>query len=326
MGCSAWYRWFGEHDARGRSPSYARLAVAVADDAELCRRIDALPPPKQQPNLLFAAVRYLEGPTDDWHHFRSFVSDRWSAITEVMASHSTQTNEAGRCASMLPVLAALRQPLSLLELGASAGLCLYPDRYQYRYGDTVVGRSPVVIDVSCSGPVPVPASLPRVVRRRGVDLAPRDVTDPHDLAWLRACIWPEQVDRQARFEGAAAIVADDPPELLTADVVDVLPDLLDDATESAATTVVFHSTVAMYLSVEQREELAQTLRGRSDVVWVSNEAPGLVPGLETAARPPAGQNQESYMEIGVGGREVVALTGPHGSWLSWLSAGAAAAG
>ena len=46
-----------------------------------------------------------------------------------------QTNEAGRCAVLLPVLAALPQPLALLEVGASAGLCLYPDRYAYRYGD-----------------------------------------------------------------------------------------------------------------------------------------------------------------------------------------------
>ena len=36
---------------------------------------------------------------------------------------------------LLPVLAALPQPLALLEVGASAGLCLYPDRYAYRYGD-----------------------------------------------------------------------------------------------------------------------------------------------------------------------------------------------
>jgi hypothetical protein len=36
---------------------------------------------------------------------------------------------------LLPVLTALPQPLALLEDGASAGLCLYPDRYAYRYGE-----------------------------------------------------------------------------------------------------------------------------------------------------------------------------------------------
>jgi len=316
VGCSEWYRWFGEHDARGRSPSYARLALAVADDAELCARIDALPPPKQQPNLLFAAVRYRGGPTDQWAAFRDFATERWSELVDVMVAHSTQTNEAGRCASLVPVLAGLPQPVSLIELGTSAGLCLYPDRYQYRYDDTVVGASPVVIDVACTGPVPVPEVLPEVVGRVGVDLTPRDVTDPDDRAWLRACIWPEQLDRQARFEAAAEIVAADPPQLVTADLVEALADVVD-AAPDAATTVVFHSAVAIYLSDAQRDALTHALRDRVDVVWISNEAPGLFAGLETAARPPAHQNQESYMEIGVGGREVVGLTGPHGSWVAW---------
>ena len=45
-----------------------------------------------------------------------------------MMVRSTQTNEAGRCAALLPVLALLPQPLALLEVGTSAGLCLFPDR------------------------------------------------------------------------------------------------------------------------------------------------------------------------------------------------------
>ena len=50
-----------------------------------------------------------------------------------MLERRTQTNEPARCALMLPLLAALPQPLALLEVGASAGLCLLPDRYGYDY-------------------------------------------------------------------------------------------------------------------------------------------------------------------------------------------------
>ena len=52
---------------------------------------------------------------------------------------------------LLPVLAALPQPLALLEVGASAGLCLYPDRYAYRYGDHLLGPGEPVLDCAATG-------------------------------------------------------------------------------------------------------------------------------------------------------------------------------
>ena len=49
------------------------------------------------------------------------------------------------------------EPLALLEVGASAGLCLYPDRYAYRYGDgPVLGTGAPLLECAITGPVPVP--------------------------------------------------------------------------------------------------------------------------------------------------------------------------
>ena len=84
---------------------------------------------------------------DDPAAFRDFTLAHWPAIEAEVRTRATQTNEAGRCAVLLPVLAALPQPLALLEVGASAGLCLYPDRYAYRYGDQLVGRDEPILDV-----------------------------------------------------------------------------------------------------------------------------------------------------------------------------------
>src|SRR5690606_3274752 len=100
---------------------------------------------------------------------------RWPAVREVVLARSTQTNEAGRCSVLLPVLAALDGPLALIEVGASAGLCLIPDRYSYRYRtaservavDPVHGPSRVVLECGAHGPVP--ARVPEVVWRAGID-------------------------------------------------------------------------------------------------------------------------------------------------------------
>jgi hypothetical protein len=54
-----------------------------------------------------------------------------------MLKRRTETNEPTRCATLLPLLALLPKPLALLEIGASAGLCLLPDLYGYEYNGTV---------------------------------------------------------------------------------------------------------------------------------------------------------------------------------------------
>src|SRR2546423_7082793 len=119
------YREFGEREARGESPTYERLSLAVADDRGLLALIDTLPEPKRQPNLLYAAARYLGGPVDPPSAFSRWALAHWPSLAATMRERRTQTNEPGRCASLLPVLARLPQPLALLEVGASAGLCLY---------------------------------------------------------------------------------------------------------------------------------------------------------------------------------------------------------
>lgn len=224
---SQWYRGFAEQEARGRSAMYERLALAVADDDELLRHLSALPEPKRQPNLLFASVRYLGGPVWDPADFRAWALAHWDQVAATMRERLTQTNEPGRCAVLLPVLARLPQPLALLEVGPSAGLCLYPDAYGYRYSSrpAVVGRSDSPVQLACqvSGPFEAPKQVPRVVWRAGLDLNPLDVTNQGDLRWLDALIWPEHHDRRRRLRAAAAIARKDPPGRLISERFSTLP-------------------------------------------------------------------------------------------------------
>ena len=55
------YRAFARLEAHGRSPAYEALASAVAGDPGIVSFVASLPAAKRQPNLLFAAARYLLG-------------------------------------------------------------------------------------------------------------------------------------------------------------------------------------------------------------------------------------------------------------------------
>ncbi len=141
------YRAFARQEARGRSPAYESLAESVAGDAALVSYVCSLPYAKRQPNLLFAAARYLLGAAPGLPELRDLVSRSRAELTEVMLSHRTQTNEPARCAMLLPALAQLPGPLALIEVGASAGLTLLVDKYSYDYaGHRLAGRDPLAPD------------------------------------------------------------------------------------------------------------------------------------------------------------------------------------
>ncbi|GAB3972718.1 hypothetical protein GCM10027615_34500 [Plantactinospora veratri] len=292
------------------SPAYERLALAVSRDDELLDLIGTLPPAKRQPNLLFGVVRLLGGPVEDPAAFHEYVVAHWPVIAAELRTRATQTNEAGRCALLLPVLTALPQPLALLEVGASAGLCLYPDRYAYRYGDHLLGTGEPVLDCAVSGVAP-PTRLPEVVWRAGLDLNPLDVTDPADLAWLDATIWPEHAHRRARLRAAAAVAAAEPPLLRRGDLVDDLAALAAQAPPEA-TLVVFHTSVLYQVPAPRRRAFADLVRGLPGH-WIANEAPEVLPYDGLPEQP----SDAFHNVLALDGRPL-AWTRGHGQSMVWF--------
>src|SRR5262245_9581969 len=168
-----------------------------------------------------------------------------------MATRRTQTNEVGRCSILLPALPP--GPLALVEVGASAGLCLLLDRFHYQLGPTTLGEraSPVHLRCRNTGPVPVPTKLPTIVWRRGLAANPIDVRDEGAVRWLLACVWADHPDRRRRLEGAIELARAHPLVVNAGDLVDDLPPLLAAVPEDAQ-LVVFHSAVLGYLDLDRR--------------------------------------------------------------------------
>ncbi len=331
-----WYRHFGTVDAPGSSPCYAEWSVGIAEDPDLIRRITAWPHNKRQPLLLLAAARYLGVQIGPYRDFRRFLDTHWEEVARVVMSRATQTNEAGRCATLLPSLAQIAategRPLALLEVGASAGLALFPDRYGYDFEDGAGavrqlrpgGANPdsyPVLRCTVSGPVPIPDRLPQVVWRAGIDLQPLNVNSSTDTAWLEALIWPEQDFRRERLRQAMAIARADPPLLVAGDLNDHLAALAAQAPADAA-LVVYHSAVMAYLDAAGRARFRRTvgdLASDRGCHWLSNE------GQSVIMQADGSDVVTAFDEARLRGRFLlaqdgvpVAIAGPHGQSLEWL--------
>jgi hypothetical protein len=223
-----------------------------------------------------------------------------------------QTNEVQRSWALLPAFLTVAdgRRLELLELGPSAGLNLLWDRYCYRYSSGEWGSG--ALELTGVDRSPPPAGLlerqVEVVRRRGVDLSPVDVTTEHGARLLQAFVWADQPARLDRLRRAIDVARRDPPELIRGDYVETLPSLLADRVEGAQ-LVVFQTASTMYLDRRGTDRLRTALRdaGRDEpLVFLST---GRAPdddgfGLEVE-RFPDGRAQR------------LAVFDFHGEWLDW---------
>jgi hypothetical protein len=317
---SARYTRFADEEVRGRSPLYEALARGVAANQDVIRFLMALPPEKQQPNLLFASVRHLFGIPADWHHFLQCLFSDPDAVRSAMLTHSTQTNEPARCATLLPVLAQLPQPLALIEVGASAGLCLLPDFYGYDYGGRMIhpeqttAKHPVFA-CSASETTPLPQTLPQIVWRAGLDLNPLDAGDRRQAEWLETLVWPEQTERLANLQAALTIAAVCRPRIVKGDLLGDDLDQLCREAPADATLVVFHTAVLAYVTDRaKRHAFAERVMSLCPY-WISNESPRVFPNAVMEA---ARNDRSGRFVLSVNGSPK-AWTDPHGAALEWIA-------
>ncbi|HEX4174523.1 MAG TPA: DUF2332 domain-containing protein, partial [Acidimicrobiales bacterium] len=303
---------------------YPAICRGVADDPRVLSLLDGTPLPQRRPLLLLAAVHFLllsgvdhplaayydtvaavrgtpfdPSATDVSIVFTAFCEAHRRELEQVIATRTTQTNEVGRCSALLPGLCHIASrydpdvPLSLLDLGTSAGLNLLFDDYTYTYrsaaDDTVrtagtVG-SPVSIECSARDDLSsLPElRLPTIGERVGLDLSPLDPFSDDAVLWLLACQWPDNPTRFGRLRGALSNVraSDDPPRLEQGDMVTDLPRVAASIV-GGTPLVVFHSWVAAYLDEGQQRTLAaevKALGAARPVHHLYCETPFETPGL-----------------------------------------------
>ncbi|MBW3658854.1 MAG: DUF2332 domain-containing protein [Actinobacteria bacterium] len=285
------FRRFADEEAPAvGSPLYARLAAGASRHPDVLAVLAEAPERQQRPTTLFAAVHDVllrdpqhplaahyprlagdrEPSSDPVDDLRDLVREHHDELRRLAGTRGTQTNEVLRAVGVAPAIAQVAaevgRPVALLEVGPSAGLLLRLDRYGYRYVDLdgrAVGESPagglrLTSEVRHGDVPPVHLLPPPIVDRVGLDLAPLDVTDEDDVRWLRACVWPEHTGRAERLDAALAAARDDPPPLVTGDMVDDLAATAD-RLDPDAHLVVLHGVSLMYLPAGRRERFRQRL-------------------------------------------------------------------
>lgn len=325
----------------GRSPLYVSLAMRVAKDPELLELAAQAWEKNALPNLFFAAVHLLllKGEHHQlaafypslnnasrhydyvYPYFRSFVLEHENEISEIITTHSVQTNEVGRCAILVPAFElvarqAKNRPLALIEIGSSAGLTLLWDRYHYQYGANLQcgdQNSPVQVECLLRGEKrpPITNTLPKIASRLGIDLNPIDLNDSENVQWLRALVWPEHQKRARQLEQAIRIARHDPPLIVSGDALELLPSVIDGIPNNVPLCV-YQSFTLSLAEGEPRERLKSLLGKASEsrslfhisLEWAKNsEAP-----LLTLSSLIGRENTERILARGQA----------HGEWLEWL--------
>ncbi|MBC7768254.1 MAG: DUF2332 domain-containing protein, partial [Phycisphaerales bacterium] len=201
-----------------------------------------------------------------------------------------QTNETRRSIALLAGFLTFakewRGPIDMLEIGASAGLNLHWDKFAYRpRGWSWGGDSAVVIDTDWNGPPPPAETHINVRHRAACDLNPLDITNDAQLLQLKSYIWPDQPDRLARFEGAAALARANNVRVERADAAAWLAQKLAVRADDAA-TIVYHSVFLQYPPREARAAIIGAIESAgaraapsAPLVWVRLEPEALLDGV-----------------------------------------------
>jgi hypothetical protein len=312
---AAWYARAAVELAQ-TSELQVEWARGVAGDPDVLSLIDQLPREHRQPSLVFSVARWLGAPAAGWAGLREWLIASWPRVEAAARERRTQTNEVGRCAPLLAALDRIPGPLALIELGASAGLCLGVDRYSYRFDDgPVIGEGEPLLTCVTTGAGHAPRAVPEIAWRRGVDLAPLALDVAEDVAWLEALLPPDRPERLARLRAASRTLAGDPPTVVAGDALDELGGLVA-AAPGDTTIVVLSLGTLVYLPPADRDAVqrrAAELGTRLVTLEPVSALPSVAARLEGLGAP-----EPTPFLLALDGKPL-AHASAHGDRLSWLT-------
>ncbi|MEH6404669.1 MAG: DUF2332 family protein [Sneathiella sp.] len=263
------------------------------------------------------------------HHSNVSDAELWAIISKSVTDHTgyildrmrsaPQTNEVQRAAVLVPGFMEIasqtgKREFVTSELGASAGLNLYWDKYQYQLGDVQWGASTsgTRLEPDWRGGQPDFSEI-SVRSRAGCDLNPIDISKIEFRQKLLSYVWPDQEARLQRSRSAIEFANGQKDLIEQSDAIDWLERQLQVA-HKGAVHVIYHTIAWQYFpenSKRRGEELLE-IAGRkatkeAPLAWLRLEADGKGDGAGlTLTLWPAGETK------------TIARGDFHGRWIDWI--------
>lgn len=330
------FKRFAEIECKGSSRLYEFLSIKISGDNDLLELSSYCSPGQPVPNLLFASVHYLllSGSDHKLKEFYPSVTDNPLPVEEAFASFKdfclhhrdeiigllqsklVQTNEIRRCTYLYPsfcyIYNKVRQPLSLIEIGTSAGLQLLWDKYSYSYGtEDTYGDPNSSVHLTAelkNGHIPsLSYKAPPISSKVGIDLNVINLADQDDLLWMKSLIWSEHKERLELLEKAARLFNTHSVNLVEGDGVSLLPTFVEQVPTDSILCI-FHTHVANQMPEAEKWRLMDNVRAvgaRRDVFHLYNNVSDL------------GKLHVDYFINGAEFNEIIAETDGHGRWFDW---------
>ena len=267
--------------------------------------------------------------------FQQSVDALRDELAAFIATSPVQTNEGARgLCWLLPLTYTDWSAVHLLELGASAGLNLVAEQRNYLVCDTVSASRyrfglgtdrEFTMQGQGNFVPPVAASSPKVLSRRGCDLAPVLLHNEADRLHLASFVWADQPERMALLQrGIEAVLrantTDVPVQLAMHRLPAGLPDFLynQDGSAVRAPCVLFNTYLSTYLPDKGRflqEHVGQWAQQRQGpVLWLQWEH---LRGHESPEFGWLGWTADLWCN-GSHQHWHLAWVHPHGSRVAWL--------
>ena len=261
--------------------SYRIWCQQIVQDEELLNLILHIPATQPKPNLFFASVHYLalKAKQPISHCFlhpeeidlkasfqllKTFCKDFENELLLLFNTKKVQTNEVQRAAYLYPIFYEIYQqankPLTLIEIGTSAGLLLNVDLYEYKIqqAEKVVRfgteGSPLQICATNYGDSLGAVGSIAIKNRLGIDLNIIDLDKEEDYNWLHCLIWPEQKTRKENLAKAREIHLNCEKSLVAGDFRKLIPNYVSKLHDETQ-IVLFHTHVANQFPLELKEAL-----------------------------------------------------------------------